>query len=83
MGSTGPIPVRTRSDITLELVQAVAWRGASLAIAPDALAVMDRSHASFEAFVAERIRADPQALVRPLGDDCRRLTDAFAGQVFA
>jgi histidine ammonia-lyase len=63
VGSTAPIAVRTRRDITLELVHAVAWRGASLEIAPEALTVMDRCQASFEALVAERLRADPQALV--------------------
>jgi histidine ammonia-lyase len=41
----------------------VAWRGAGLEIAPDALALMDHSHKSFEAFVSERTRSDPQALI--------------------
>lgn len=55
--------MRSRSDITLELIHAVAWRGASLEIAPDALALMDRCQASFEAFVADRLRDDPQAFI--------------------
>jgi histidine ammonia-lyase len=45
------------------LVHAVAWLGAGLEIAPEALAVMDRCQESFEAFVSERVRNDPQALV--------------------
>lgn len=63
MVSTGSIPVRTRSDLTLELIHAVAWRGATLEIAPEALAVMDRCEQSFEAFVSDRVGSDPQALV--------------------
>src|SRR5580700_9964127 len=63
MGPTPPTLVRTRSDITLELIQAVAWRGAGLEIAPQALAVMDRCHESFEALVSDRVGADPQALI--------------------
>lgn len=57
------IRVRTRTDIGLELIHEVAWRGAGLEIAPEALALMDRCHDSFEALVAERVAADPQALV--------------------
>jgi histidine ammonia-lyase len=41
----------------------VAWRGASLEIAPEALARIDRCQESFEASVAERVRSDPQALI--------------------
>jgi len=55
--------IRTRRDVTLELVHAVAWRGARLAIAPQALALMDRCHESFEAFVSDRIGSDPEAFV--------------------
>jgi histidine ammonia-lyase len=55
--------VGTRSEITLELVHAVAWRGASLELAPEALARMDRCHESFEAFVSDRLRSDPEALI--------------------
>ncbi|HUA49172.1 MAG TPA: aromatic amino acid lyase [Solirubrobacteraceae bacterium] len=58
-----PLPVRTRSDITLELVHAVAWRRAALEIAPEALAVMDRCQESFEALVSELVGSDPQALI--------------------
>ena len=58
-----PIPVSTRSDITLELIHAVAWRGATVEIAPQALAVMDRNHESFEALVSDRVGSDPRALI--------------------
>jgi histidine ammonia-lyase len=57
------IPVRTRSDITLELIHAVAWRDARLQVAPEALAAMDRCQQSFEAFVSDRVGSDPQALI--------------------
>lgn len=55
--------IRTRREITLELVHAVAWRGAGLEIAPEAMALMDRRHESFEALVSDRVRQDPQALI--------------------
>jgi histidine ammonia-lyase len=55
--------VRARADITLELIHAVAWRGADVEIAPEALAVMDECQASFEALVADRLSRDPQAFV--------------------
>jgi histidine ammonia-lyase len=55
--------IRTRREITLELVHAVAWRGAGLEIAPEALALMDQRQESFEALVSDRVRQDPQALI--------------------
>ena len=55
--------IRTRRDITLELIHAVAWRGAGVEIAPEALTRMDQCHASFEALVSDRVRQDPQALI--------------------
>jgi histidine ammonia-lyase len=55
--------VQRRSDITLDVIHAVAWRGLSLEIAPEALALMDRCQQTFEAFVADRLRDDPQALI--------------------
>lgn len=55
--------VRDRRDITLEAVYAVAWQGAGLEIAPEALELMDRCHESFEAHVADRVRAQPDALI--------------------
>jgi hypothetical protein len=50
------VRVRHRTDITLELIQEVAWRGSSLEIAPEAVALMDRSHETFDALVAQRLR---------------------------
>lgn len=55
--------MRHRSDITLELIQAVAWRGSSLEIAPEAVAWMDRCHETFETLVADRLRDDPRSLI--------------------
>jgi histidine ammonia-lyase len=55
--------VRDRRDITLEVVHAVAWRGARLEIAAEALELMDRCHESFEAYVANRVQAEPEALI--------------------
>jgi histidine ammonia-lyase len=55
--------IRTRREITLELIHAVAWRGAGLEIAPEALALMDQRQQSFETLVSERVRQDPQALI--------------------
>lgn len=62
MGS-GAVSVRCRGDITLELIRTVAWRGSSVDIAPEALALMNRCQEAFEAFVADRVEADPQALI--------------------
>ena len=59
----GSVRVRRRTDITLKVIDAVAWRGSSLEIAPEALALMDRCHETFEALVADRLRDDPQALI--------------------
>lgn len=53
----------TRSDITLDAVRSVAWDGQGLGIATEALALMDRCHASFETLVRERVAADPGALI--------------------
>jgi histidine ammonia-lyase len=58
-----PTRVRTRSEITLELIHAVAWRGESVEIAPEALAVMDRCAQSFEDLVTDRVTGDPRALI--------------------
>jgi hypothetical protein len=51
----------------------VAWRGARLELAPEALGLMDRCHESFEALAAERTRSDPQALIYGVAS-ARRLT---------
>jgi histidine ammonia-lyase len=53
----------TRSDITLDAVRSVAWDGQGVGIAAEALALMDRCHASFETLVRERVAADPGALI--------------------
>jgi len=58
-----PTRVHTRSDITLDLIHAVAWRGESLEIAPEALAVMDRCHRAFEDLVTDRVTGNPRALI--------------------
>jgi histidine ammonia-lyase len=57
------VRVRNRSDITLEVIHAVAWHGSSVEIAPEALALIDRCHEAFEAFVAGRLRDDPHAFI--------------------
>ena len=55
--------MRHRTDITLELIHAVAWRKSSLEIVPEAMALMDRCHDTFETLVADRLRDDPQSLI--------------------
>jgi histidine ammonia-lyase len=57
------VRVRCRRDLTLDVIHAVAWRGSSVDIAPEALALMDRCHEAFEAFVADRLEDDPRALI--------------------
>ena len=57
------VRLRTRRDITLESIYKVAWRGSSVEIASETLALMDHCQRSFEAFVADRATRDPQALV--------------------
>jgi histidine ammonia-lyase len=55
--------IRTRREITLELVRAVAWHRERLTIDPEALALMDETHESFHALVADRVGQDPKALI--------------------
>jgi histidine ammonia-lyase len=57
------VAISTRSDITLEAVRRVAWDGEHAELTPDALARMDRCHASFAAFVRDRVAEDPGALI--------------------
>jgi histidine ammonia-lyase len=59
----GRVHVRTRADLTLDLVHTVAWRGAGVVVEPEAVAVMDRCQWSFEELVSERVSSDPQALI--------------------
>jgi histidine ammonia-lyase len=55
--------LRTRRDITLDVLRAVAWEGERVEIAPQALELMDRCHGSFEALVETTVSADPSALI--------------------
>jgi histidine ammonia-lyase len=55
--------VATRADISLEAVRRVAWDGEAVELAPAALALMDRCHAAFAAFVDARLSEDPAALI--------------------
>jgi histidine ammonia-lyase len=55
--------LRTRRDITLAAVYAVAWQGEGVVLAPAALELMDRRHESFAELVARRVREDPAALI--------------------
>jgi histidine ammonia-lyase len=57
------VRIATRDDITLQALARVAWEGEGVELAPEALERMDRSHASFNAFVAQRIAEDPDALI--------------------
>lgn len=52
------IVLRTRRDITLEAAERVGWRGAAVAIAPEALQRMADARAAFE-----RLIADPELVV--------------------
>jgi histidine ammonia-lyase len=58
-----PVVIGTRADISLDAVRRVAWAGEDVELAAEALARMERSHASFTAFVAARVAADPGALI--------------------
>src|SRR3954471_3956209 len=55
--------VTTRADLSLDGVRRVAWEGEDVELHPDALAAMDRGHASFTALVEARLAADPGALL--------------------
>lgn len=55
--------LQSRSDITVDLIEAVAWRGDGVQITPAATALMDRCRQTFEELVAERTARDPQALI--------------------
>src|SRR4051812_41907289 len=57
------VQIAARADIALEAVRRVAWDGEAVELAPEALARMDRSHASFMAFVEARLAEDPGALI--------------------
>jgi histidine ammonia-lyase len=57
------VPLTTRADVTLDAVRRVAWEGETVELAPAALALMDRCHAAFAAFVEARVAEDPGALI--------------------
>lgn len=59
----GVLVLTDRFDITLEAVSRVAWGGERIALAKTALETMDRCAPAFDASVALRVRADPQALI--------------------
>src|ERR1700736_4694517 len=55
--------VDNRFDIALEGFRRVAWEGEPVDIGAEAIAVMDRRHASFQALVESLQAADPGALI--------------------
>jgi histidine ammonia-lyase len=55
--------VGKRADVSLDAVRRVAWEGEAIELAPKALALMDRCHAAFDAFVEARVAEDPGALI--------------------
>jgi histidine ammonia-lyase len=57
------LSLATRTDINLDAVRRVAWEGESIALTPEALDRMEETHASFMAFVADRVAKDPGALI--------------------
>jgi histidine ammonia-lyase len=57
------VPVTTRADVTLDSVRRVAWEGEAVELQPAALALMDRCHAAFAAFVEARLAEDSGALI--------------------
>src|ERR1700694_5295475 len=62
-GETVTVMLARRSDITVEAFKRVAWQRAPVEIAPSAIAVIDRCHSSFEAFIAQRLASDPNAQI--------------------
>jgi len=77
--------VNVRSDITLSGLRRVAWDGEGVELGPDAIARMDRSHESFDAYVSSSLAADPEAMIYGVttgpGDDGRRnLSDEAASR---
>src|SRR3954469_22472780 len=57
------LSVATRTDLSLDGVRRVAWEGEDVELHADALAAMDRGHASFTALVEARLAEDPGALI--------------------
>jgi len=63
VADTGTIVLTDRFDITLDAVARVAWGGERVTLADEAVRTMDRCAAAFEALVAARVLADPNALI--------------------
>jgi histidine ammonia-lyase len=82
VGEPSGVTLGDRYDITLDALEAVAWQRVPVGIAPEALAEMDRCAATFEQLVAERVRADPGALIYGVtsapGDGAANVLDAAA-----
>src|ERR1700694_358238 len=57
------VQLESRSEITLDVFERVAWQREPVEIAPAAMAVMDRSHDAFAGFVADRLASDPSAQI--------------------
>ena len=57
------VQLERRSDITLDAFERVAWQREAIEIRPSAIAVMDRCHDAFEALIAQRLAADPNAQI--------------------
>jgi histidine ammonia-lyase len=60
---TEPLLLAIRSDIDLEAVRRVAWEGAGVELAAEAVQRMDAAHASLQALVDARVAEDPGALI--------------------
>jgi histidine ammonia-lyase len=82
VGGSSDVTLAGRHDITLAAVEAVAWQHARVVIAADSLARMDLCAEGFERLVAERVRADPGALIYGVtsapGDSAGTVLDAEA-----
>jgi histidine ammonia-lyase len=57
------VPLERRSDITLDAFERVAWQREPVEISAKAIALIDRSHAAFEALIAGTLASDPQAQI--------------------
>src|ERR1700694_679579 len=57
------VQLESRSEITLDVFERVAWQREPVEIAPAAMAVMDRSHDAFAGYVADRLASDPDAQI--------------------
>ena len=82
VGEPSGVTLGDRYDITLDALKAVAWHRVPVMIASKAIAEMDRCADMFERLVAERVRADPEALIYGVtsapGDGAANALDAEA-----